>query len=222
MFDEWQAEYQKRNERFIRDGIVDHESWNDPKLKRRVLYVLKEVNDPQKEQDWTIRELLEKDHVYPMWVQLAEWTQGLLGTTGDYVPDYANLTNHKDAAKEILWKIATLNLKKSPGGGSANMEIVRDYARKEHERILQEIMDIDPDIIVCCGTGEVFWDEIYKQNKGKRSDQVGEHRHCIIQLPPKDKPCLLIDFWHPANHWPKLLNYYGIVNIYRHALKTAS
>ena len=40
-----------------------------------------------------------------------------------------------------------------------------------------------------------------------------------LELNVARKERLFIDYYHPANHWSDLMNYYGLMGIYQQALK---
>lgn len=44
--------------------------------------------------------------------------------------------------------------------------------------------------------------------------------HCFGITNSKGKKVIIISFYHPANRYPSLLNYYAICGIYQQALKT--
>lgn len=73
------------------------------------------------------------------------------------------------------------------------------------------------DIIVCGGTGDIFWEEIL--GRKKMWDTLKDDMHCKIELPDENKQRIFIAYYHPANRYPKILNYYGIANVYKHAIE---
>ena len=201
---------------FIADGIVHYDTWSDLPPERRILFVLKEVNDPECNRNWTIQELLIEDYKYRMWRRLAEWARGILLTESSKpAPAFEEFPDVKDA-DDWLRKIAVINLKKYPGGGSADMATISRCARQDRSEILEELRLIDPAIIICGGTYGVFSEILSLPADSIRisNPTLGYHYATIF-----DKERLIIDFWHPANFYPMTLNYYGITGIYQHAIR---
>ena len=71
--------------------------------------------------------------------------------------------NKADRIK-YLAPIAAINLKKTPGSASSDYRIIRDFVREDKAYIIDELKAIDPEIIICCGTGDIFIEEILDKN----------------------------------------------------------
>ncbi len=71
---------------------------------------------------------------------------------------------------------------------------------------------IDPDIIVCGYTFQILYHEVFEY------DNLGKNDNWYYYLDVFNKKRLFIDYYHPANHWPSLTNYYGLMGIYQQAL----
>lgn len=195
---------------FIADGIVDSDVWNAG-TKKKILFVLKEAYGT----DWddnTLATWLRREHpTVSIWPRVARWVYGLQNTTATAIPRYrSKLTEEQH--KAALDQIAVLNLKKSDGNSESEYGEIAAYARSDREEIKKEIELIDPDIVVCGYTFGILLNEVYQADKGKTSDNW----YYYLNLDGKER--LYIDFYHPANHYPDLLNYYGITNIYQQAL----
>lgn len=192
--------------RFLEDGIVDYEKWSTLYEGKRILFVLKEVNDKKQEHDWTIQKLLNDDAKYRMWRRVSEWTKGIIETSKDGpVVKYAEIS---EGAKSMEWLnyIAVINLKKAPGFGTADMKTIKRYAIVDADEIRREIEIIDPDLIILGGTKDAFGmvfdiNQLSDSNKYLYSYICGRKRQ-------------IISFYHPANRKPKDQNYYEIMDIY--------
>ena len=90
------------------------------------------------------------------------------------------------------------------------------YGINDKDFIKKEIELIDPDVIICGGSVTInTLDEIYDKSIIKKpSDLVAFYFSDIIG----GKERLFIDFYHPAVRYPKVLTYYGVVNLYQQAL----
>jgi hypothetical protein len=201
---------------FIRDGIVDENAWQQVSPGKHILFVLKEVNDPNPTSDWTIQELLSHDAKYTIWRRVAEWTRGIMLTDerGSFVP-YEEFPGG-NGTHDWLKKIAVLNLKKTSGSNSADMSKIMEYAKADAAEIRREITLIDPDIVVCGGTkNELFAAVGLSDNEEAMSNF---YKYSYINFCGRKR--LLIDYYHPANRYPRVLNYYGITGIYCHACQS--
>jgi hypothetical protein len=144
LFKEWR----KRHD-VVKDGIVDAGRYACEGTK--VLYILREVNGGG---NWDLRELL-RDHTHPYgdtWKNISRWQYGI-----EHAGDKAswNVADDTIADKRILRHIAAINLRKDDGAGSADMNVIRRYAQHDQDLLRQQIKLCNPDVIVCCGTGDI-------------------------------------------------------------------
>ncbi len=86
-----------------------------------------------------------------MWHTVARWSAGILN---DF-PKYEEIDKY-DTYKEWLSKIATVNLKKASGGSTADMAVINAYCYRDRELLLEQIIEIAPNIVVACGTIDVL------------------------------------------------------------------
>jgi len=200
---------------FIEDGVIDESAWLQLPPGKRILFVLKEVNDENHLFDWTIQGLLDHDAKYTMWRRVAEWVRGIILTKLD--GEDVLYEEFQEGIGSLNWlkQTAVINLKKTPGVGSASMEEILKFAKVDAKEIQKEIALIDPDIIICGGTKDAF-DKACETSDCPVLGANTLHGYSLIEV--CGRPRLVIDYYHPANRYPRLLNYYGIVGIYRHAL----
>jgi len=203
-----------KNDFFIPDGIVDCRIWNSLAPGKRVLFVLKEAyEDNHEKSGWALNdELREYGPWSTIWNRVAEWSFGIQNSDINTIAPYSSFS--WETANEYLRRIAIMNIKKSGGMHSSIYEEISAYAITDAEEIIREIELIDPDIIICGATfsdiNTITGNTMIKgsnENWFYYSDAIG------------GKERLFIDYYHPANRYPKLLNYYGIVGIYQQALK---
>lgn len=148
LYEEWRKEYPGH---FVGGGIVNEERYETCDTK--VMYLLKEVNDPDEERDWSlidfIQEQIQERKFYRTMAILGIWSFGLQ----QGFPSYKFILEQKE--KNIaggLSNIAITNLKKSGGRGSSNMDDVKAYAMASKELWIKEIELINSNIVLCCGT----------------------------------------------------------------------
>ena len=144
--------------------------------------------------------------------RFGKWSYGVFHSTVDSIVGYKNLD--KKQANDFLRKIAVLNIKKSGGKHSSVYEEISTYAEVDAEEIIREIELIDPDVVICGATfGDINSISGHSVKKGSNENWF----YYSNAIGGKER--LFIDYFHPANRYPALLNYYGIVGIYQQALK---
>ncbi|MCL6585559.1 MAG: hypothetical protein K6T72_03430 [Anoxybacillus sp.] len=148
LYQQWQCP----NQQFVKGGVVDEDMYESCEIK--VLMLLKEVNDPEQSENWSlvtlIQDQIRKLKFYPIWERVGEWNFGLV----QGFPHYQNIIGSFREANisEGLLDIATTNLKKSGGTGESDYEIIRKHAIDSKELWTSEIEIIRPDIVICGGT----------------------------------------------------------------------
>jgi len=196
---------------FIVDGIVNSDVWNQ-KDKKRILYVLKEAYGT----DWnenTLATWLANDHPKArIWKRVAKWTYGIQNTDSNALKAYkAELSEAEHNSS--LDQIAVINLKKSSGNSSSNYDEIDRYAEYDREEIKKEFELIDADIIICGSTFKTLNHIVFGR------EEVVPNENWFYYLKVCGRERLFIDYYHPANHWSDLINYYGLTGIYQQALK---
>ena len=215
--EEKQATINHSKNKFIPDGIVNRELWNDTEHKK-ILYVLKEAYVGKNEDAYDLAKWLREDHPdRRIWNRVARWTYGIQNTSVNeiarYIPD---VDENVELREQLFEQIAVINLKKSNGGSTSVIEEVAAYAQADREEIIRELQLIDPDIVIC---GSTFW-ILYQIVFGKeplKGEAACDNWYYYLNLDGKER--LYIDYYHPANQWADLVNYYAITNIYQQALK---
>ncbi len=197
---------------FIPDGIVNEECWNDPN-KKRILFVLKEAYGD----DWGIHTLatwLRDNHPEKrMWKRVAKWAFGIQNTTITTLQPY--MDNIGEAHSESLDQIAVMNLKKSGGESTSDYDDIRKYAEYDKHELKKEFELIDPDIIICGSTFKTLGECVFGPNEFVVGDR---NENWFYNVEVFGKTRLFIDYYHPANQWPDLMNYYGLISIYQQSL----
>jgi hypothetical protein len=153
------------NKNEIEDGIVCPIKFGKhPNSKRRILWILKESNDPNGG-GWSLTDFLatrvdESEGLY----HYNRWraTFGLVikvsfGLLNGFV-DYDKIEKDLKKASEILDYIAVINIKKVPGGSRASLSKLAEEINPPE--IQKQILEIKPDIVI---GGNTLW--ILAKNK---------------------------------------------------------
>lgn len=218
LFSEWKIKTEPedichRDKVFISDGVVCPEQWFKQKI--RPLFLLKEAYDGTS--DWSLVSdhlLLKNRKMSHLWLNVCRWTEGLMNTTSTEIPEFQAELGYQNYGNETLKQIAVVNVKKSDGKCSSKMEEINRYAECDQDELQKELELCDPTIIVCGYTISSLNIILQKNIKKVYND------HWFYWIELNDHPVLVIDYYHPANYYPDLLNYYGLMNIYQCALKS--
>lgn len=205
---------------FIMDGIICEEQWKSQQI--RPLFLLKEAYHKENVPFWNLIDdcLIHNDYHAPtMWKRISEWTYAIFNTTKKQIAKYdptlwygkLDFDHHYN---EYLKRIAIVNVKKSNGIEKSDKDEIQVYAEYDKEELKQQIEEINPTIIICGNTVdylEIIFDEHFTK------ENYNDNWFYFYKL-DNGNEILIIDYYHPANQYPKLLNYYGIANIYQQSL----
>lgn len=203
---------------FIPDGIVNEEKWEKLPFEKRILFILKEAyEDDHNKGKWSLNEELNKSGPWStIWYRVCEWTYGILKSSDKEIEKFGPYEKNNEDMCDIIRNIAVMNIKKSGGESKSTYEEISAYAYADREEIVREIELIDPGIIVC---GSTFKDiNRITDNKIKKEKESNDNWFYYSDA-IGNKKRLYIDYYHPANRYPALLSYYGIVGIYQQAMK---
>jgi hypothetical protein len=131
----------------ITDGIVDMASFN--KAKRKILWILKEGNDPE-QTSWSLQDvILNYLQGSKYWLHTFGLICQLSWAILNDVDDLAKVPPAKDIT-DTLKQVAVINVKKIGGKSTADyVDVKRFY--KEHKALIKEQIEaIAPDIIISC------------------------------------------------------------------------
>lgn len=217
LFAEWKnkatEEVCHRDKVFISDGVVCPERWFEQEV--RPLYLLKEAYGGTS--DWSLVHdhlLLKNKKMSHLWAVVCRWTEGLLNTTSTTIPVFRSELSDSNYGNETLKKIAVVNVKKSDGKKSSEMEEINRYARCDQKELKRELELCDPTVIICGYTISSLSIILQKEIKAVY------HENWFYWVELNGHPVLVIDYYHPANQYPDLMNYYSLMNIYQLARKS--
>lgn len=208
LFKEWKDKIDTNNTAFITDGVMDPEKWF--KQSERIMFVLKEAYSEPYENDWDLAEYALKSDPFKKestWRNISLWTKGMQCTLADYEPDDKEL---KSFGNKYLHGIAAINIKKYNGRNTSDASDILQYAVQEKEFIKKEIEICDPNVIVCCGTANAF-NHVIDFDYGHYNNQ------CFYHTILNEHEVIVIDFYHPANRYPRIMNYHTLCAIYQRA-----
>lgn len=187
LFAEWERAIGRP---FYPDGAVSEEAFEDSKPK--LLYVLKEPNDPGGE-GWDLREFVRDGARGPTWNNITRWTECIHALPDD-VP-WSQLEGHitPERRKCTLQSIAFMNLNKHPGGASADTGNLSRVTTRDQEFIRRQFEIYEADYVICCGT------KGHLTSIAPYSEQTGQWKQTtrgIRCLPKPNDRGWLIDYWH--------------------------
>ena len=199
LFAKWKGTEKEgwKRKKFIPDGIVDVQSYLDSKIK--VLYILKETNGFI---EGGLAKYLKGGGRASTWNNVTRWQYGITNIYKDIRwGEIETISN--ETRKSQLKNIAIMNLKKEPGEEKAVSKQIWNYALEDKDLLKEQIQIYSPDVIICCGTGDIVkkLELIKKFNKWEKSS------YGVSYYQSKDQ--IIIDYYHPAYYGesPKKLFY---------------
>jgi hypothetical protein len=182
------------------------------KAHRKVLFLLKEAYDEMKRPEGSdLREWM-RNKIKPgqkikrskkAWNTLADWAYLIQKATNSRVPEIPQADDPERA--EDLLACAVVNVKKCDGEKTSDMKKIKNWVESDGPFLKQQIDLIAPQIIVCGNTWKavrVLWEGSYHQVYDR-----------ILQLGDRT----VISFAHPANMFPKRLDYYALACLLQQA-----
>jgi hypothetical protein len=141
-------EFNYGTERFS-DQKQENKMWNDAPL--RILFLTKDQNAGG-DDAWDVRGETGKLS-YAFFRNLMYQLYGLVNTKPGYKADY-EFTNEQAIELYNSFPIARINAKKEAGVNSVSNNTLRFYLERDGEFLKKQILNLDADIIVCCGYSE--------------------------------------------------------------------
>ena len=195
------------NPSIVTDGIVNEKEYLDSKYK--ILYIMKEVNSYQNG-GWSLTEFISNGAIPQTWDNVARWTEGILNLEKDF--DWEYLSGDNDPRRDkYLKKIASINLKKTPGRHTSIYNEIR-LATKNNKEIIKKQVDIyQPDIIICCGTSGLFVKDCLESGLTWQMTSRG------IEYMILDNT-IIVSFSHPEARVADQYLYYALIDAIREIL----
>lgn len=148
LFDEWKTKYNE----FVPDGLANVNSYVFARPK--ITVILKDVN--AKNNLDLMNPLREGAEGGKTWNNISRWVAHILYQEDYHEVDYIG----EKERKKYLAPISVINLKKTPGGGTADNSEIDKFAKEDREYIKKQVKIYHPDIIICGGTGDIFIQDI--------------------------------------------------------------
>lgn len=201
--------------RFVADGAVCPDEYlaSSPKI----CFLLKEAHFDEPD---SIARRLAAGHMSQMWAAVAEWAYGIRhATAGGPLPKRPSLSPEEKT--RILRSVAVVNVKKSEGMSESDYGDLLDYVEADRDLLREQIEMLDPDVIVCCNYSS-FLRAVYGAGitERRKVDDAGliDHERMLENGYIVFQGRIVLDYYHPANHYPPLVNYYAVTALYQQAL----
>ena len=206
LFKEWEYAHKRMGyERFIRDGIVSPKDWYEQSTPK-ICYLLKEAYT--KGEGFNLAKALHDEDPWGMWKKVAVWTEAIFQAFGNCC-EY-NQESITENSYDNMYRIAVINVKKSNGRHKSDYKDIGDYALADRDFLRKEIEIINPDIIVCGYTSHCL--------RTILGDNWRNNNTAMTLFGEWDGK-LVVDYFHPASHYPSRINYYALMSICQLALK---
>lgn len=210
IFNEWRSADSKG---FVSDGMVNEEDYSKPG-QSKILFLLKEANS---DESFDLREFVRKGGRRQTWDNITRWVMGIREL--DREMPWSELKSITEAdRKNYLSSIVSVNIKKKCGGNTANSYELSVCAEKDADMLREQLGLYHPDIIICCGTGWLYKDFIYKDEL--RTELWKETSRGIPYL--YHHGCLVVDFAHPMARIDSCFLYYMLIDALIEILRTNS
>ena len=207
VLEKWQAGRLHATETFVSDGPIDPNRWL--KIERRVLFLAKEAYGGEgSSESWDLPKLVReewKGPKYNFWWTLGYWAYGIQRLTNGPIPSSPMAGQLWKEVTESVLASAVANIKKSGGRSSSNDDDLRKYVREDGDLLKQQVKCLSPHVMVCCNTWPLVKDV------WPHAEQISELGHSIDGM-------FVLDFWHPANRFPDVMNYYTVALLLHRAL----
>jgi len=186
---------------YVYGGVFNEHEYCEQKIK--LLFILKEVIDENKDERWSLVDLVSKQIEDQKFLTIFKRMGELsFGHNQGFPPYHSAVANmfHNANITEGLEKLAVINLKKTGGGNISELSEIREHALENRELIHKEIEIINPDLMVCGGNFDIVCELLdipfTVSNSGARI--------------AKYKGKLLLDFLHPGYYMlsPKIMYAY--------------
>lgn len=208
LFTRWRLERPS----LVTDGIVDEVAYLSS--TRRILFVLKEVNSSET-QAWDLRGFLYGGGHAATWDTITRWVEGIRALPADLAWEAVGqpkltVDERIDRRINVLRSIAVINLKKTPGSHTTDVKQLYTEARQDQVFIRQQIQLYQPDLIICCGVGNLFRELALL---GVQSAKSQTRRGVSYYDLGSDR--YVIDYLHPEARCAGNLLYYGLIDALR-------
>ena len=135
---------------FVRDGIVNIESWKKEKV--RICFILNEAGGRNEDEHYPegfdlAAEWNEKGSFSKFMFKLCVWTKAIQDAFGAPITyKKADVLKIRD---DLIRSIAVVNVKKSDGQRRSDFEVLKHFANEDADELRRELELVNPNIIIC-------------------------------------------------------------------------
>ncbi|RII33222.1 hypothetical protein D2A34_19850 [Clostridium chromiireducens] len=180
---------------------MDEDSYIASDIK--ILFILKEVNDAGGG-NWDLRTFVSNGARTHTWNNITRWTMGIRSIEREIYWDEIE-TISKEQREKYLKSIGAINLKKTPGDYVCYGDELNRIAKEDSLYLKEQISLYDADLIICCGTSDVYHSVFEEQVKWKRTNR-GVWYHELKEGK------YLISYVHPEARVGANILYYGLID----------
>jgi hypothetical protein len=199
--------HSRKYDSFVIDGAPCPSAFLSSRV--RTVIILKDINAPDVHGDFDLRRQLATDPDR-WWRTVANWCAAMSPLCSSKPIPWSNL--NQLSIKECLEPFAFIQLKKTAGGGSVSMDTLREYARSDAEKIQEQLRIYQPEVIVCCGVGDILKTDVLNGAPWEQTDRGIRYSKLTLFDNP---PTFLIDYMHPSVRAWKSVVCYGLLDAYR-------
>jgi hypothetical protein len=207
LFDRWRIERPE----MVMDGLVNEAEYAN--AKPRVVFLFKEVNSPNVGKWDLVEDQLIHGAVGHTWYNAARWTFGIQNLNRDVKWEEVEECT-TEFRIQALRRSCYINLKKSPGGSSSRADEIESVATQDFKFIQEQIRLYSPELIVCGGTGDLF----FKLCGKVREEWDRTSRGVYWFRTAENIPVIAME--HPAAHVRANLLFYSLVDAVKEVLAT--
>ena len=185
----------------VLDGIFDAAGWQSAPI--RILFVLKDAYDSEHANEgWDLRKYARQQGNKGVTLrEMSYWCHTLLR------PEYDHPCGDEETLHEALLSSASINVKKTPGSTYANSGEIAEHANVYGDLLLEQIDIINPNVVICGSTWWAIKDLVQSSADGTSNSRIFKTQNGRTY----------IDFCHPANRFPRLMNCATLTELYRRA-----
>ena len=204
------AEWKTKRLGFRPDGIVDETKYLSSSIK--ILFILKELN--KCDDDFDLREFLKKGGRPETWDNITRWTKGIRHLKDDLTWDIELKEITENSRIKYLKSIAAMNIKKIPGGHTADNKSLWQVATEDSRRIDEQFHLYQPNIAICCGStvSDVMAQFVLKTDEWKFTKHGV--RYIWHKIQGNNNSTLIINYLHPKARVGRNENllFYGLID----------
>ena len=210
LFDEWKCNL-PAEQGFVTDGAVNACLYDQSPIK--VVFVLKEAN--AEGESWDLRKFLRgggRTEWDPTWVPVARWAYAIAHLSDE--TEWSELKPMPQCRRaSALGSIVAVDLKKTPGRGSANDNRIKEFVQHNQDMLRRQLSLYNPDYVIGCGITDIlFPDVLGKPNWSTTSRGIRYASIAEANSPLTNTSSVYFDYYHPNARVRHSLLHYGLID----------